>query len=512
MPSRRAPFDSSTLLEVAEPVTPLPIAQRVQTSTERPFYNTRYLAGFLADSMALTSPQDRQTAYSFTCPICEKPARLASGFSGDLPFRISCSGGCEGALRKRLAELAPLAFEAGHNDIIYPFPADLESKLLSAVLDGKIVPGLLDAAAMASLRRFRRAGTEAIEVARYEGPAGEALMYVFRRPKGTGKAILPASIEVDVSDQASLIFGYPGRPWPIFGWADLVARPEAPVLIVEGEKTAKAAKGLLPDMVVVTSAAGSENAGLSDWSPLCGRDVVIWRDNDEAGRKYERSTAAHSLSVAAASVRAVTLPDGLPDSWDLADPMPDQVTPDAIRRHIAEARPITWNEVKEAIASKPSVKHWPPFRLPDGIFAGRTEVVKAIQEALDRIHPGCKRRPWLGILGAIHHALGESGYEMAEAWSKRDADRHGKFLDGEVRRIFDAFTLSPKPNPLPLLALFRIAMKEAKEKAGGGESWKAPNSPLALAYIADSRRGIARSGKAITLVSPYRSDSLTAAM
>ena len=46
------------------------------------------------------------------------------------------------------------------------------------------------------------------------------------------------------------------RSWqplrPIYGLADLAARPDAPVLVVEGEKAADAAAELLPDYVAVT--------------------------------------------------------------------------------------------------------------------------------------------------------------------------------------------------------------------------------------------------------------------
>ena len=50
---------------------------------------------------------------------------------------------------------------------------------------------------------------------------------------------------------------------------------------------------------------------------------MIWPDNDEPGRAYALEAAALALKAGASSVRIVELPDGLPEGWDLADPVPD---------------------------------------------------------------------------------------------------------------------------------------------------------------------------------------------
>jgi hypothetical protein len=77
----------------------------------------------------------------------------------------------------------------------------------------------------------------------------------------------------------------PPKPLPLYGLDRLAARPDAPVLLVEGEKTADAGDSLFPDYVAITS-GGSTSAASADWSPLSGRDVTIWPDNDEPGKKY----------------------------------------------------------------------------------------------------------------------------------------------------------------------------------------------------------------------------------
>ena len=57
-------------------------------------------------------------------------------------------------------------------------------------------------------------------------------------------------------------------PRPLYGLERLRARIEAPVLLVEGEKTANAAQELFADLVVVTSPGGSNAAGKADWATL----------------------------------------------------------------------------------------------------------------------------------------------------------------------------------------------------------------------------------------------------
>ncbi len=57
-----------------------------------------------------------------------------------------------------------------------------------------------------------------------------------------------------------------------------------PVWIPEGEKCAEALAGFC--VPVVTSANGAGSARHSDWSVLDARPVIIWPDNDQAGRKY----------------------------------------------------------------------------------------------------------------------------------------------------------------------------------------------------------------------------------
>jgi hypothetical protein len=129
-------------------------------------------------------------------------------------------------------------------------------------------------------------------------------------------------------------------PRPIFGLDELAVRPDTPVLIVEGEKTVIEASNLFIDHVVITSPNGSNSARKADWCPLAGRDVTIWPDNDDAGKRYAADVAAMVQKVGAASLRVVRIPEGWPESWDLADPLLPGVTEADLAKMLAEAEPI----------------------------------------------------------------------------------------------------------------------------------------------------------------------------
>ncbi len=119
------------------------------------------------------------------------------------------------------------------------------------------------------------------------------------------------------------------RPRPLFRLPDLVARPDAWVLVVEGEKTAEAAQRLLPHVVCVTWAGGSKAVDIADWSVLEGRKVLIWPDADEAGTK-----AAEAIKGHLPKARVIVPPEGVSDGWDLADAEAEGWDTERVRAHI----------------------------------------------------------------------------------------------------------------------------------------------------------------------------------
>ncbi len=112
-------------------------------------------------------------------------------------------------------------------------------------------------------------------------------------------------------------------PRPLYGLELLAGRPEAQVLLVEGEKSADAARQLIPAMLVMTWAGGANAGKYADWSVLAGRNVVLWPDADAPGRQAMERVAA-LLKGVAAEIKGIdpdTQPDGsaTPEGWDAAD-------------------------------------------------------------------------------------------------------------------------------------------------------------------------------------------------
>ncbi len=95
----------------------------------------------------------------------------------------------------------------------------------------------------------------------------------------------------------------PPSPRPLYSLDRLAARPDAPVLVCEGEKAADAASAIFSELVCVTSQGGSMAPGKSDWAPLCGRRVTIWPDHDEPGAAYATEVADLAKRAGAASVQ-----------------------------------------------------------------------------------------------------------------------------------------------------------------------------------------------------------------
>ncbi|MBW4034628.1 MAG: DUF927 domain-containing protein [Proteobacteria bacterium] len=188
----------------------------------------------------------------------------------------------------------------------------------------------------------------------YRDRDGAPLMVVYRFTDASGgKQDLPQSygrrVWIDPKgkrqDRTGWHWKRPAKPWPLYGLDALAARPDAPVIVVEGEKSAVSAARIFPDHVAVTS-GGSTSATSADWSPLAGREVTIWPDRDAPGAKYARAVAAQLEAIGAASVAVVAVPESLPEKWDLADPVPPPFTADDLVRLLCEAQPTA----AEAIA------------------------------------------------------------------------------------------------------------------------------------------------------------------
>lgn len=196
----------------------------------------------------------------------------------------------------------------------------------------------------------RRDGLEALYVGLRRTCGDPTNVYAWRRADGRtalltlrfqgpeGKAVRPVIWARPADDPHAPLRWAPAWPAsaPLFCADQLALRPDAPVLVCEGEKATLAAARLFPDHVV-TCVAGNLHRR-ADWSLLTGRDVTLWPDHDAAGLRQAETVRQRAVAAGAASVAVVAVPDHFPLKWDLADALPPGWTPDHLHRLVHAAR------------------------------------------------------------------------------------------------------------------------------------------------------------------------------
>ncbi|MCT4575102.1 MAG: AAA family ATPase [Alphaproteobacteria bacterium] len=113
-------------------------------------------------------------------------------------------------------------------------------------------------------------------------------------------------------------FGFPSLR-PLYN-LPLIDKAEK-VIFVEGEKCAEA---ITKQGYCGSTAMGGANTKIdkTDWSPLVGKKVLIWPDNDKAGINYANKVYSHlkSLNI---DVIILELPKDKSNKWDCADAVED---------------------------------------------------------------------------------------------------------------------------------------------------------------------------------------------
>jgi putative DNA primase/helicase len=95
-----------------------------------------------------------------------------------------------------------------------------------------------------------------------------------------------------------------------------------PVIITEGEKCAQV---LIDLEIPATTIMGGANfdPAKTDFSPLAGKDITIWPDNDNAGQGYVERLKTGLKSIKPKSLRVIIPPADKPEKWDAADAVRD---------------------------------------------------------------------------------------------------------------------------------------------------------------------------------------------
>ncbi|ROL71018.1 DNA/RNA helicase, superfamily II protein [Pseudomonas chlororaphis] len=97
------------------------------------------------------------------------------------------------------------------------------------------------------------------------------------------------------------------EPRPLLHLDELALRADATVVLCEGEKAADAAAELMPGYVATCWPNGSNSWHKTDLSPLKGRSVLLWPDNDASGKACMDAIEPKLLELGAESVQRVAL-------------------------------------------------------------------------------------------------------------------------------------------------------------------------------------------------------------
>lgn len=108
--------------------------------------------------------------------------------------------------------------------------------------------------------------------------------------------------------------GFPS-PRPLYRIPQIIQAPS--IILAEGERCADA---LASVGLEATTAMGGANTKIEavDWSPLAGKSVTIWPDNDPRGVEYAHKAAKALLGIGC-QVNVITPPADKPVKWDAHD-------------------------------------------------------------------------------------------------------------------------------------------------------------------------------------------------
>jgi len=107
-------------------------------------------------------------------------------------------------------------------------------------------------------------------------------------------------------------------PRPLYNLDKLNSDLYATVIVCEGEKAADAINFVAGGCVGITWPNGAESVTRADFAPLYGRNIFLWPDNDDAGRKAmdKVRTILHQHCNIGPDIAA---PIGAELTWDAAD-------------------------------------------------------------------------------------------------------------------------------------------------------------------------------------------------
>jgi hypothetical protein len=383
--------------------------------------------------------------------------------------------------------------------------------------DGAIVPfppGLKEDAILFALKGGERATVDRLRMEgfrptyyEYRSAAGEVIQVIVRFDHLTApKQIRPVRYcgRFDGKGHVLWMKALDG-PLPLYGLDRLAARPDAPVLVVEGEKSAEAAARIFPDHVVITWPSGANNVHRVEMLAVEGKQLVLWPDNDPPGRDAMRKFAAHAYQAGAISIRMVDVPPDFGEKWDLADPVPATAEDVSLRALLDSARVV--DPALIAHLASDARQRAEQHRLL-GYKPGESEVeIAHADTALRLLDPCMYGNEWRRVARCIFYAFGDRGLSMFDSWSQGSQE---KYRAGEPERLWVSYREERSFRGLPLAWLFRRAAYVLASR-GADEAEGAPNVELdadaivlaSIEEISEDHAVVVRGGKTAVLWENY---------
>lgn len=184
---------------------------------------------------------------------------------------------------------------------------------------------------------------------------GNVILVVDRFDNGERKQVIPRYFNDKENRWAQ---GLPFSKTPLYNLETAREKRHLPILIVEGEKTAEAAKKYFGNEFWVTTwPGGCGQVKKVAIKGIKNRQVFLFPDNDEPGRKA-MAVLAERLQEGQNEIHIVTVPESdqtlFEKGWDLADEFPEGWTTDKFRQLIPDtplyipAKPEEEADIKES--------------------------------------------------------------------------------------------------------------------------------------------------------------------
>ncbi len=171
---------------------------------------------------------------------------------------------------------------------------------------------------------------------------GDVLFVVDRFNNGDSKSVIPRYFSISANRWENKL---PLTETPLYNLETMKEKMNLPVLFVEGEKTAEAAKKLFgKEFWVTTWHGGSNRVTKAKIIRIHDRTVYLFPDNDEPGHTAMNCLAT-SLFYLNNKVHIVQIPknelSSFEKGWDLADDFPQGWTKNRFKKLILEAPVFT---------------------------------------------------------------------------------------------------------------------------------------------------------------------------